>query len=647
MSIFFTPFRYLVTYRLNTKMIWVTYRTFFLTWLTYSAAQISKGNTQDSSATCDEKWVFLDGFCYFFSDSEDTVNPDGASRKCILSDAEHAYPKSEKELAFMQSQAKARTTYGWAMNIKKDFYDDGFMTMQLSSGYGSITITPDAKSIPELQKSFDTDNKCVALHVGSRVSRYWLPKDAVISTEPCEVKLWVVCEGKLSNFPNQVVDYEKWFSNKKLMFWLSGKLANQADAKALCENEDMDLVTSVTDLMKALNGTYEITPWWTGLKLGKNGPENRDGTEVDLEVVSWLPESRKYGVAHIVLLHSGKARYSVSNRREESALPYICKKRAQANGLFGCPDLWIRGGRSCYSWIKSWSMNLQWSKAKEICEARGSHLLSIDSLDEKLWLDAVFAVESFSIWTSGNDIDVEGKFTWHGGSSIDNKILTWQKAPFSSYSLRYSDDCIEFNPKRDYIAGIDCDSTSHAACQYELREGETQCEDDWSKLDDICYFLDLKSDPMPYKLNKRRCMNILDDRSTYPLMVKTQRIADFIAKTYEFKSLPGYSAYFWLGLSKNDGLSSWRWYDHTLVDFSVFGKSDEPDNGDGDGPENCVALNSQLLAFDTSCDENKHFVCEKDLAPVSALPGSVSNLRVMIYIPTLLSLTNILLIHAL
>ncbi|KAK3776582.1 hypothetical protein RRG08_037088 [Elysia crispata] len=275
-------------------------------------ANNAQTDNQKTASTCDRNWVFLDGFCYFFSDSKDTVNPDDAVGNCILSDAEFAYPKSKKELAFMQSQAKARTTYGWSMNIQKKFYDydDSFATSGFSADFRDTSNTPEVESIPEVQKSFDTDNKCIALHVGDRVAFHWSSKEAEISTEPCEVKLWVVCERKLSNFPRQVVDYEKWFRNEKLMCWLSGKLANQADAKALCETEDMDLVTSVTDPMKALNGTFEITLWWTGLKLGKNGPEYGDGTEVDFADVLWLPESHVSGAGHIVLLHSGHARYA-------------------------------------------------------------------------------------------------------------------------------------------------------------------------------------------------------------------------------------------------------------------------------------------------------------------------------------------------
>ena len=71
---------------------------------------------------------------------------------------------------------------------------------------------------------------------------------------------------------------------------------------------------------------------------------------------------------------------------------------------------------------------MQWSKARETCEARGAHLLSIDSLDEKLWVQAVVTLEIPSFWTSANDLDVEGKFTWHDGSSIDKKNITLAKS---------------------------------------------------------------------------------------------------------------------------------------------------------------------------------------------------------------------------
>ena len=97
-----------------------------------------------------------------------------------------------------------------------------------------------------------------------------------------------------------------------------------------------------------MNGTYDAVPWWTGFTFDQTGPILEDGATVDLSRLSWLPDVDFYEPSHSVLLHSGKARYVPYSDIDATGLPYICKKSALVQSLFGFPVNWIRSGRSCY-----------------------------------------------------------------------------------------------------------------------------------------------------------------------------------------------------------------------------------------------------------------------------------------------------------
>ena len=580
------------------------------------AAENSALSSWDESTACEESWIFFNGFCYFFSEPEDIIPPMDASKNCLLLDAEHVYLTSGEELSFLQSQTSLRTTYGWSINLRKDFFEDTYSIKQLHSVSSDSMkyVNPDPKTIPKFQKSYDRDNKCVALHVESNFD---------LSTEPCEVKLWAVCQGKLSDFQQQTIDYEKWFSHEDLVFWLSGKMGNQTEATDICKKENMEVITSITDLKETLSGTYDLTPWWVGLALGKGGLELEDGTSVNLSPLSWLPISDGYGMRYFALMHSGDARYI----QIDKGMPYICKKRMTKQGLLGCPNLWIRAARSCY-FLNKYS-RVTWSEANGTCESRGSHLLSINSLDEKLWIEHVALRYLPTTWTSGNDLITEGKFTWHDGSEINNVLVPWQKAPFNEYWRLYEKKCVNLSPRKLSIFSISCDGKSSPVCQYELEKGETQCEDKWDELDGVCYLVDAKTPKMTYKRMTQYCRNISKSKQARPIMIKTKDTAQFISLLTLLDESQNF--YMWLGMEVGDTMDSWRWVDGTKVDFSVFNRKNQPDNGNGKKPENCVAVNSMLNAYDNRCDRLDHFICEKDLPPVGVVsldPGGAASLRV-------------------
>ena len=618
-------------------MYWPTSVILLLAWLSSSAAEDPVSNPDVASTTiCDENWVHSKGFCYFFSGPYDVVNFAEAPHKCLLSDAEYAYPGSPEELNFLQSQIKTKETYGWSVNVVKSFGTYSRNQIHMISDDSSIEFTPLPDTIPTVQKAYDQDNKCVALHL----QKSYIDTHFEISTEPCEILLRVVCQGKKSEHPHQEIDFVQNFIQGELLFWFSVEFANKTAATKICKSKAMELVYNVEELLAGFNGSYDGIPWWAGITIDQNGPKPENGAKADLSSISWLNlDPPGYFSKQLVLLHSGKARYIQHSFDDSFGLPYICKKRATVSGVYSCPYQWIRAGRSCYS-ISHNSYNvgsLPWLKAKETCEKRGSHLLSINSLDEKLWIELVALKHVHKTWTSANDLTTEGKFTWHDGSDIDNKLLPWLKAPFGDYWSFYESKCVTIDIMFAYIYPTSCRNTEFPACQYELPQGETDCHSNWKELDGTCYTLFTSSNSMvTYDRLSMYCQKYSHNLHAKPLVVKTRKVADFISTLKDLTSHPW--PYVWLGMHLGDTMDSWRWEDGSgdKVDFSVFNITDEPDNGGGEKPENCVAINKMMHAYDSQCDQRMPYICEKDLAPVSALgplPDSVATLRVMAFVP--------------
>ena len=130
-------------------------------------------------------------------------------------------------------------------------------------------------------------------------------------------------------------------------------------------------------------------------------------------------------------------------------------------------------------------------------------------------------------------------------------------------------------------------------------------------------------------------------------MVKSKKVADSLTRG----PVPPHRDFVvWLGMKTGDTLDSWSWQYGTRgeVDFSFFDVKDGPDKGNGGEPENCVAVNNKMKAYDSLCNSQVSYICEKDLPPVSALgpkPDSVASLRVMPFVPIASALTGMLAIH--
>ncbi|GFO48723.1 C-type lectin c [Plakobranchus ocellatus] len=617
---------------------------------------------QDLTA-CDEGWAYFNSFCYYFSETDEARPFEDAISECLAQDAELARPESGKELKFLQTQAKTRQVYGWILNWKqrRDYGVSGAPTIYQQYNVRKSRyepFTPVNEMIPKLEPSFDGTSKCIALHAQrSILSHRFYQSKSQISTEPCDLLLWVVCQGKKSDFSSQMVDYINWFSTDSLVVWITNKLANQPKAKEICQSEGMQLVTSVNEVMKAINRTFDYTPWWTGLDLNQNGAQLEDGSAVNFNDLSWYSGDEDSG--SLMLLHSGNGRLETLWDQSTAGLPYICKKIALENNQFGCPNFWLRGGRSCFLFNNH--SPLEWTKAKEYCERRKAHLLSIDSFDKRWWAETV--IKSITLrnyiftWTSGNDLSKEGNFTWHDGSPISNKFFPWFQSPFEARfrSNIYSVQCATYEPTGNFLNPTECNSRSNPSCQYSLQKSETSCASNWEKIDGTCYFLEKESKAISYNAIQAYCGSIVQGIAAYrisPIVVKTEKVIEFFSAFLKQHRL-GYRSW-WIGMrlsSKTFG--QWEWVDRSKVDFSLFGLKEEPNNGNGKEPENCVAIGTLGMAFDETCDSKIHFICEKELPPISFEGNGVDqgngvmNIHKMLFTPAMHVFLSIVTLHLL
>ncbi|GFO48715.1 C-type lectin c [Plakobranchus ocellatus] len=635
---------------------------FFVLSLTLSVVVSQVSNSEQDLTACDEGWVFFNGFCYYFSETDEARPFPDAISECLAQDAELARPESGKELKFLQTQAKTSQVYGWVLNWKqhRDYLVLGAPTVyeQYNVRKSSYEpFTPVSGMIPKLEPSFDGTSKCIALHAQKSIYSYrWFQSKSEISTEPCNLPLWVVCQGKKSDFTSQMVDYINWFSTDSLVIWITNKLANQPKAKEMCQSEGMQLVTSVNEVIKAINRTFDYTPWWTGLNLNQNGAQLEDGSAVNFTELSWYSWYEEVGT--LMLLHSGNGRLGTLGDFFNSGLPYICKRSALENNQFGCPNFWVRGGRSCYLFNNHFP--LEWTKAKEYCERRKAHLLSIDSSDERLWAETVTSMifrNDLFTWTSGNDLSKEGNFTWHDGSPINNKFLPWFQSPLiSGYrSNIYYAQCATYEPTSNFLNPTECKSQSNPSCQYSLQKSETSCASNWEKIDDTCYFLEREYKPISYNAIQAYCASMAQGIAGYrirPIVIKTEKVIEFFS-AFEKQHRLNYRSW-WIGMRlSSKTLGQWEWVDQSKVDFSLFHLKEEPNNGNGNEPENCVAIGTLGMAFDQICDSKSHFICEKELPPISFdgngvdQRNGVMDIRKMLFAPAMHVFLSIVIVQLL
>ncbi|GFS15199.1 macrophage mannose receptor 1-like [Elysia marginata] len=574
---------------------------------------------------CEDGWVYFDDRCYYFSDAEDIESLRGAFQKCFLSDSEPLHILSGRELMFLQSQAKMRTTFAWQLNMLKtpSIRNNSYIRKSVSGN--NILYTVDIVNSLNLQASHNTNHGCIALHLTF--------EDTEITEEPCRLRLRVACQGKASEFdeildPDQWQEYafykgRRWYVHENVVFWRSSQFANYSDAQFICQTKNMTLITDVARMRQSglWHNSYKRTPFWTGLSFGNNAVQT-DLKEV--KDVSWY-SSFKDSEGILFFLHSGKMLFMKDMNPDHKVLPYICRKKA---GQTDCPIVGLRGLSSCYTFNNFF--HLTWLEAKKQCEARGAHLLTVESEAERDWLEThVFQASSarrpnilnwsypanksyyltIPTWTSANDLDRDGIFKWHDGSDVNKTIVPWQRAPYTVIASQndewYKVSCVYYYPCTQVLVPVSCsDETSYAACQYKPTRSEENCMTQSFKFDGMCYHFNFQRQMFFDECNQYCKSNF--DTSMDVITVKS---AEFNAHLCTVTTSRG--GEIWLSMIFSKARNKWIWQDGSDVDFSLFGLLDEPSSTKTN--RSCVTFSKELKAVTTECDNENFYLCEKDL----------------------------------
>ncbi|XP_075042415.1 uncharacterized protein LOC142101885 [Mixophyes fleayi] len=89
-----------------------------------------------------------------------------------------------------------------------------------------------------------------------------------------------------------------------------------------------------------------------------------------------------------------------------------------------------------------------WSDGNTACSRyKGTGLLVIDSIEEKLWVSAMISETS---WTGLNDVDKDGRWTWGGGEPADTSV------PWLNEVKSARRGCIELDPAGKLVSQADC-----------------------------------------------------------------------------------------------------------------------------------------------------------------------------------------------
>lgn len=107
-----------------------------------------------------------------------------------------------------------------------------------------------------------------------------------------------------------------------------------------------------------------------------------------------------------------------------------------------CDPGWVeRTQESCYKFITSYNQKASWARAEASCVSMQSHLASIDSYQELIWMKG-YRTRSNALmsgsWIGGYKKD--GKWVWTGGNDKPMTVTDWG---YGEPSGRSGENCVE------------------------------------------------------------------------------------------------------------------------------------------------------------------------------------------------------------
>uniref|UniRef100_A0A8C2KGZ8 Phospholipase A2 receptor 1 n=1 Tax=Cyprinus carpio TaxID=7962 RepID=A0A8C2KGZ8_CYPCA len=242
----------------------------------------------------------------------------------------------------------------------------------------------------------------------------------------------------------------------------------------------------------------------------------------------------------------------------------------------GCNEFWEGHPElnACYQ-FNLYSI-LTWSQALTSCQAQGGSLLSITQSSEQSYIKERLSDMGVMVWIGLNHLSQHGGWQWSDGSPLALVNLT-------STPVQENQQCGVFNSTQGSWQSLSCESALPYICK-KATEYSRNAEplDNWQYKETIC--------PGGWLDHNGFCYRYLDEKSSWDgsssackaLQAELVSVHSLCQQELLLKLLSnGSDSKVWIGLHKEDKLSSVQWSDGSSVTFTSW-YSQEPSHNHGD-----------------------------------------------------------------
>uniref|UniRef100_A0A8C3EJU4 Uncharacterized protein n=1 Tax=Corvus moneduloides TaxID=1196302 RepID=A0A8C3EJU4_CORMO len=381
-------------------------------------------------------------------------------------------------------------------------------------------------------------------------------------------------------------------------------------ARRSCQQQNAELL-SITDIheqtyLKELTEGTDSALW-----IGLNRLDLTSGWEwtggSPFQYLNWAPgsPSPESGKLCAVLNPETKAKWQ--NWECDQKLGYICKKRnftlvpSGDTGPVTCPDGWVPYVDHCYKIFRD---SKGWEGALTSCQKEGSHLASIQSLEEHSFVVSELGYKpTDKLWIGLNDHKVQMYFEWSDGTPVT--YTKWHLGEPSTTNNR-PEDCVLIKGQNGYWADHICEkktgyickrkATSQIAGEKEITEAG--CKKGWRRYGNYCYFIGHV--PAIFSEANTTC----EGEEGYLATVESRYEQAYLTSLVGLRP----EKYFWLGLSDMQDQGTFSWANGEAVSFTHW-DAGMPGNKPG-----CVAMRTGTAAglWDVlDCEIKQKYICKQ------------------------------------
>ncbi|XP_026154124.1 macrophage mannose receptor 1 isoform X2 [Mastacembelus armatus] len=175
------------------------------------------------------------------------------------------------------------------------------------------------------------------------------------------------------------------------------------------------------------------------------------------------------------------------NTRQQMLLKLLSFAAILASGYCQCKPGWREFESKCYYFSRE---TKNWMEANAICLEQNSNLMSIQSINERLWVRTQIATDIY--WIGLNDRVTEGVWEWTDGSPLIPYLLYWLPGQPDNWGDEPGEDCGQVVGDRSGQWNDEgCNVNRRYICKYINSNPSPQCDlaNGWTQYGSNCYKL--------------------------------------------------------------------------------------------------------------------------------------------------------------